>query len=103
MRTRSPCRIHGSAPRHAGKDKVNPIAMILSVKEGLEWLGGRKNDPALVIAAEAIEEAVQQVLKAGDVLTYDLVGLEKAAPCSAVGKAIAEVAGGIARSRQSAN
>jgi isocitrate/isopropylmalate dehydrogenase len=31
--------IHGSAPKHAGKDKVNPIAMVLAVKEGLEWLG----------------------------------------------------------------
>jgi 3-isopropylmalate dehydrogenase len=95
--------IHGSAPRHAGKDKVNPIAMILSVKEGLEWLGGRKNDAALLTAAAAIEGAVQRVLKSGDVLTYDLVGLERAAPCSTVGKLIAAEAMSLARASQSAN
>jgi 3-isopropylmalate dehydrogenase len=81
--------IHGSAPKHAGKDKVNPIAMILSVKEGLEWLGGRKNDESLGKAAAAIESAVVRVLEAGEPLTYDLVGNDRAAPCSAVGKAIA--------------
>jgi 3-isopropylmalate dehydrogenase len=57
--------IHGSAPRHAGKDKVNPMAMILAVKEGLEWLGGRKDDPTLLKASQAIEEAVVEVLAAG--------------------------------------
>ena len=34
--------IHGSAPRHSGKDKVNPMAMFLSTAEGLRWLGRRK-------------------------------------------------------------
>lgn len=82
--------IHGSAPRHAGKDKVNPIAMILSVKEGLEWLGGRKDDEALGKAAVAVEEAVIEVLKAGEPLTYDIVGNDEAATCSAVGEAIAK-------------
>jgi isocitrate/isopropylmalate dehydrogenase len=82
--------IHGSAPRHAGKDKVNPIAMILAVKEGLEWLGGKKNDERLGRAARAIEAAVVDVLEAGEPLTYDLVGEEKAAACSTVGKAITE-------------
>ncbi len=84
--------IHGSAPKHAGKDKVNPIAMILSVKEGLAWLGDEKNDPRLHRAAEAIEAAVVEVLERGEPLTYDLVGNERAASCSAVGKAIAEIA-----------
>lgn len=84
--------IHGSAPRHAGKDKVNPIAMILSVKEGLEWLGTRKNDDRLSKAAQAVEEAVISVLQAGETLTYDLVGNDKAAKCSEVGQAIAQAA-----------
>jgi isocitrate/isopropylmalate dehydrogenase len=66
--------IHGSAPRHAGQDKVNPIAMILSVKEGLDWLATRKDDPKLSRAAEAIEAAVVEVLEAGAPLTYDIVG-----------------------------
>ena len=84
--------IHGSAPKHAGLDKVNPIAMILSVKEGLEWLGGRKDDARLERAADAIEAAVVEVLEAGAPLTYDLVGNDKAARCSEVGTAIAEAA-----------
>ena len=81
--------IHGSAPRHAGKDKVNPIAMILSVKEGMEWLADRKDDEALRKGADAIEEAVIEVLKEGTTLTYDIVGEGKAASCSVVGEAIA--------------
>ncbi len=84
--------IHGSAPKHSGKDKVNPIAMILSVKEGLDWLAGRKNDPRLSKAAAAIEAAVVEVLETGAPLTYDLVGEAKAARCSEVGSAIAELA-----------
>lgn len=84
--------IHGSAPKHAGKDKVNPIAMILSVKEGLDWLGGQKGDDKLPKAAAAIEAAVVEVLEAGAPLTYDLVGNDKAAKCSEVGSAIAEAA-----------
>ena len=84
--------IHGSAPRHAGKDKVNPLAMILSVKEGLEWLGHRKQDEALKKGAAAIEAAVNSVLETGAPLSYDLVGEAKAAKCSEVGAAIAEAA-----------
>ncbi len=84
--------IHGSAPKHAGKDKVNPIAMILAVKEGLEWLGGKKDDDRLGKAAAAIEDAVVAVLEAGEPLTYDLVGPDKAAKCSEVGTAVAEKA-----------
>lgn len=84
--------IHGSAPKHAGKDKVNPIAMILAVKEGLDWLGEQKNDPRLGRAAAAIEAAVVEVLRAGKPLTYDLVGEAQAAKCSEVGQAIADLA-----------
>jgi isocitrate/isopropylmalate dehydrogenase len=82
--------IHGSAPKHAGKDKANPIATILAIKEGLEWLGERKNDPKLLQAATAIEKAVIDQLAEGKVLTYDLAGEANAAKCSVVGTAIAE-------------
>jgi len=81
--------IHGSAPRHAGQDKVNPIAMILALKEGLAWLGGRVGDGSLTLASRCIEDAVVEVLRRGEPLTYDLVGPERAASCSAVGQAIA--------------
>ncbi|MBT3221574.1 MAG: isocitrate/isopropylmalate dehydrogenase family protein [Proteobacteria bacterium] len=83
--------IHGSAPRHAGKDKVNPIAMILAVREGLAWLGQRDGNDGLLKAADAIEKAVLELLQRGEPLTYDLVGEEKAASCSTVGKAITEL------------
>jgi len=80
--------IHGSAPKHAGKDKVNPMAMILSTGEALEWLGHKNNDERLLKGAGAIEAAVAAVCAAGDTLTYDLVGPDKAAPMSKVGAAI---------------
>ena len=80
--------IHGSAPRHAGKDKVNPMAMILATGEALVWLGKRKNDTELRKAGETIEEAVKAVVKKGAPLTYDLVGEERAAKMSEVGTAI---------------
>jgi 3-isopropylmalate dehydrogenase len=82
--------IHGSAPKHAGKDRVNPIAMILATAEGLRWLGRRKNDDGLVRAGDAIEDGVKTLLSQGDPLSYDLVGEERAAPMSAVTTAIIE-------------
>ena len=80
--------IHGSAPKHAGKDKANPMAMLLATAEGLRWLGARKNDAALGDAAEAIERAIKSVLAAGAPLTYDLVGEAKAAKASVVTDAV---------------
>jgi 3-isopropylmalate dehydrogenase len=80
--------IHGSAPRHAGKDKANPMAMILATAEGLRWLGGRKQDGRLTKAGDAIEQAVKRVLAAGRTLTYDLVGEEHAAKMSEVTSAV---------------
>jgi len=58
---------HGSAPKYAGQYKVNPIAMILSVKLMLEYLGENS-------LAERLEKAVAHVIKEGKVKTYDLGG-----------------------------
>ena len=80
--------IHGSAPKHAGKDRVNPMAMLLATAEMLRWLGARKADAGLTAAGDAIELAVTRVLAAGAPLTYDLVGEKSAAPMSAVGAAV---------------
>lgn len=71
--------IHGSADKYAGKDVVNPIATILSVKMMYDWMGEHK-------AAEAIEQAVFASLK-NKVCTYDLGGADKT---SEVGKYIAD-------------
>ncbi|HEY5946150.1 MAG TPA: isocitrate/isopropylmalate family dehydrogenase, partial [Kofleriaceae bacterium] len=46
--------IHGSAPPLAGKDKANPMAMLLATGECLAWLGHRHADQRLLRAADAI-------------------------------------------------
>ena len=79
--------IHGSAPKHAGKDIVNPTAMILATQMMLEWLGRRKRDKSLQASAVVVEKAVEAVLMEGKRLTYDLGGTAK---CSEMGTAIAE-------------
>jgi isocitrate/isopropylmalate dehydrogenase len=80
--------IHGSAPKEAGQDKLNPMAMILATGEALRWLAQRKNAPELARAGDAVEEAVKRVCAKGSPLTFDLVGNEHAAPMSAVTTAI---------------
>jgi len=58
---------HGSAPKYAGQYKVNPTAMLLSVKMLLDWLG-EKDD------ADKLQKAIAQVIKEGKIKTYDLGG-----------------------------
>src|SRR5438552_12474088 len=82
--------IHGSAPKHAGKDKANPLAAILSVQMMLEWLGTRHKDERLHGAAQRVEAAVAALLNEARTLTYDLIGEAKASRCSAVGAAVDE-------------
>ncbi len=55
---------HGSAPKYAGQDKVNPGSLILSGAMLLEYLGWPE-------AAQLIHQALPRVLAAG-VATYDL-------------------------------
>lgn len=57
--------VHGSAPKYAGKNKVNPTATILSASLMLKYLGEEE-------AGLKIEEAVKEVIKEGKFLTYDL-------------------------------
>jgi isocitrate/isopropylmalate dehydrogenase len=64
--------IHGSAPRHAGKNRANPIAAILAGKMLLEWLAERHKDQKASHAATIIEQAVITVLQEGRIRTYDL-------------------------------
>ena len=81
--------IHGSAPRHAGRDRANPIAAILALRMLLAWLGRKEQDDRLVQAAEELEGAVAAVLASRESLTYDLAADGKGVPCSVCGKAIA--------------
>ncbi|GAB4543529.1 MAG: isocitrate/isopropylmalate dehydrogenase family protein [Haliangiales bacterium] len=82
--------IHGSAPPLAGKDAANPMAMLLATGEALAWLGHRHADERLLRAARAVSEAVSAICARGEPLTRDLVGDERAAPMSAVGRAVRE-------------
>ncbi len=58
---------HGSAPKYAGQYKVNPIAMLLTSKLMLEWLGENE-------MAKRLEDAIALVIKEGKVKTYDMGG-----------------------------
>src|SRR5262249_41475392 len=80
--------IHGSAPKHVGKDKVNPIATLLAASEALKWRADRHCDGKLASAGERIDAAVREVLRKGETLTYDLVGPQRAASSTAVTDAI---------------
>lgn len=79
--------IHGSAPKHARQDKVNPIAAILSGKMMCDWLGSKHGDERLTAMGKAIETAVETLLNDGKVVTYDVGGTSK---CSEVGTVIAD-------------
>ncbi|MEN8180403.1 MAG: isocitrate/isopropylmalate dehydrogenase family protein [Pseudomonadota bacterium] len=57
--------VHGSAPKYAGQNKVNPTATILSGVLMLRHLGERE-------AAERVEAAVATVIAEGRHVTYDL-------------------------------
>ncbi|MEW5761547.1 MAG: isocitrate/isopropylmalate dehydrogenase family protein [Candidatus Thermoplasmatota archaeon] len=78
--------IHGSAPKHANQDKANPTAMILATSMMLDWLGNKNIDEKLLSAGKAVEKAVENHMRDGKLLTYDLGGKAK---CSEVGSAIA--------------
>jgi isocitrate dehydrogenase len=74
---------HGSAPKYAGLDKVNPGSLILSGAMLLEYLGWNE-------AAQYIHEGLPRTLKDG-IVTYDLARLLPGArevSCSEFGQAL---------------
>ncbi|MCK4303136.1 MAG: isocitrate/isopropylmalate dehydrogenase family protein, partial [Candidatus Eisenbacteria sp.] len=58
---------HGSAPKYAGQNKMNPVAMILTSVLMLRWLDETE-------LADRIHAGVARVIKEGRVRTYDLSG-----------------------------
>jgi len=58
--------IHGSAPKYAGQNKVNPIAMMLSGVMLLRHLGE-------TITADRLEKVIAEVIAEGKNVTYDLM------------------------------
>jgi len=72
---------HGSTPKYAGKDKVNPTATILSAAWMLEYIGEKS-------AGKAIFDATMNVVSSGKEVTYDLGGR---AGTRAMAKAVAKL------------
>lgn len=75
---------HGTAPKYAGLDKVNPSSLILSGAMMLEYIGWRE-------AAENVRGALRATIKEG-VVTYDLarqIPGAREVKCSAFAAAIA--------------
>jgi isocitrate dehydrogenase len=74
---------HGSAPKYAGQDKVNPGSVILSGVMMLEFMGWRE-------AAKLVKDAVNKTV-AEKRVTYDLArDMKDVTPikCSEFGKAV---------------
>jgi isocitrate/isopropylmalate dehydrogenase len=59
---------HGSAPKYAGQNKVNPLATILAAQLMAEWLGENEK-------AARIHRAVAEVVARGETRTYDMGGV----------------------------
>jgi len=58
---------HGSAPKYAGQYKVNPIAMLISTKLMLDYLGETEK-------ADRLMNAIAKVIEKGKFRTYDMGG-----------------------------
>jgi isocitrate dehydrogenase (NAD+) len=56
---------HGSAPKYAGQNKVNPMAQMLSGVMMLRYLEESE-------AADRVEEAIAEVIREGRSVTYDM-------------------------------
>lgn len=74
---------HGTAPKYAGQDKVNPCSLILSAVMMLEYMGWGE-------AGRSIENAIEETISSG-IVTYDfarqLEGAEEVS-CSGFGQAL---------------
>jgi isocitrate/isopropylmalate dehydrogenase len=70
--------IHGTAPKYADKNVVNPIAAIMAARMMFDYLGEKET-------GSRIERAVTDVLLEGKVRTYDLGGTSST---SQVGEAV---------------
>jgi len=64
---------HGSAPDIAGQNVANPFSLILSAGQLLRWQGQRRQLPAFLDAAKAIELTAAAAVSAGEA-TRDVGG-----------------------------
>ena len=63
--------VHGSAPKYAGKNVVNPIATLQSVQMMFEALAYRHNDDDMDVCADIVQTAILQHFEEGGCVTYD--------------------------------
>lgn len=66
--------VHGSAPKYAGQNRVNPFATFFAVQMLLRWLAETHADPRLARQADRLERVLAKVLQGGDARTYDQGG-----------------------------
>jgi len=80
--------VHGTAPKHAGRNRANPFALMLSGVMMLRHLG----EPD---AADRLEQAIVEVVREGRAVTYDLTpsrDVQSAAGTSEAANAVIEKA-----------
>jgi isocitrate/isopropylmalate dehydrogenase len=66
--------VHGSAPKYAGKNQVNPFATFFAVEMMLRYVGDRHTDDRMIRAADRLEQKLAALLAAGTARTYDQGG-----------------------------
>lgn len=74
---------HGSAPKYAGKDMINPTSFLLSASMMFKYMG-------LDRASVLLEKAIEETIKAG-IMTYDLARQKAGVTpvkCSAFGEEV---------------
>lgn len=64
---------HGSAPDIAGKNRANPVGLMLSAVMLFHWLGDHHDDPKLSEAGNSMQDAIIKGMEAG-ILTPDMGG-----------------------------
>jgi isocitrate/isopropylmalate dehydrogenase len=86
--------VHGSAPKYAGKNQVNPYATFFAIAQMLRWLGERRADRRLTEQADRLERVLARTLADGGAGTYDQGGT---ASTSAAGDRVVAAIRGEAR------
>ncbi|MCY3411080.1 MAG: isocitrate/isopropylmalate dehydrogenase family protein [Candidatus Heimdallarchaeota archaeon] len=74
--------VHGSAPKHAGRNISNPIGAISSLKMMCEYLHTKEHGEDYKRAADAIDFAIERTIRQNTHLTYDLGGSASTQECT---------------------
>ncbi len=79
--------VHGTAPKHAGKNDANPAGAILSACMMLDYIGMKPK-------AARIRNALGKVIKEGKTLTYDIAGRKPSTTTQMAQAIIKKIEGG---------